>query len=41
MYDGIPLLYSKYYHSIVNQLYFNKTWKNEKIKCNSDKIIYT
>ena len=30
MYDWIPLLYSRNYHNIVNQLYFSTTLKNEK-----------
>ena len=32
MYNWIALLYSKNYHKLVNQLYFNKTSKNEKKK---------
>ena len=32
MYDCITLLYSGNYHYTVNQLYFNKTLKNEKKK---------
>ena len=32
MYNGITFLYSRNIHSIVNQLYFNKTWKMKKKK---------
>ena len=32
MYNRIALLYSRNYHDIVNQLYFNTTLKNEKKK---------
>ena len=30
MYNGITLLYSRNYHNLVNQLWFNKTFKNEE-----------
>ena len=30
MYYKITLLYSRNYHNLINQLYFNKTLKNEK-----------
>ena len=30
MYNWITSLYSRNYHNIINQLYFNKTLKNEK-----------
>ena len=30
IYNWITLLYSRNYHNMVNQLYFNKTLKNEK-----------
>ena len=32
MYDWVTLLCNKKWHSIVNQLYFDKTVKNEKKK---------
>ena len=32
MYNWITLLYSRNYDNIVNQLYFNKTLKNDKKK---------
>ena len=32
MYNGITLLYSRNYHNLVNQLYFNKTLKSEDKK---------
>ena len=34
MYNQITLLYSRNYHNLVNQLYFNKMLKNDKKRIN-------
>ena len=39
MYKWITILYGRNYHSLVNQLYFNKTFKNKKpVVMNSEGI---
>ena len=43
MYNSITLLYSRNYHNIVNQLYFNKTFKHggKRMSCGHFKIFIT
>ena len=37
--NGITLLYSRNYHTIVNQLYLNKTFKNEKREMDTSETV--